>query len=111
MFKLLMASTLIFAAALPVAAGELGSGVGRISRSDGYSAYVCTNDPGGSLTLRTGPGKNHDEIRQIPSGKNIRVLASSNREDEDGFHWFKVAYKNSRGWVRSDYVCNNQNGE
>jgi uncharacterized protein YraI len=109
MFKLLMASGLIFAAALPVAAQEVGLGVGRISRSEGYIASVCTNDVSGTLTLRSGPGKNHDEIRQIPSGRNIRVLAST--RSQDGFDWFKISYKNSRGWVRSDYVCNSQYSE
>jgi uncharacterized protein YraI len=105
MFKLFMASALIFAAALPVVAEEVGPGVGRISSSDGYVASVCTNDVGGSLTLRTGPGRNYKKIRQIPAGNNIRVIDST--KTDDGFEWFKVTYKNSRGWVRSDYICNN----
>ena len=108
MFKFFMASALIFAAALPVAAEEVGPGVGGTS-SQGYAAHVCTNDVGGRLTLRTGPGKNYNQIRQIPAGQNIRVLAT--RQSDDGFEWYKVAYKNSRGWVRSDYICNNQDGE
>ena len=105
MFKLLMASALIFAAALPVAAEQVSPGVGRTSRLEGYVAFVCTDDAGSSLTLRIGPGINYDKIRQIPSGKNIRVIDST--KSADGIEWFKVSYKNSRGWVRSDYVCNN----
>ncbi|MBD2357476.1 SH3 domain-containing protein [Tolypothrix sp. FACHB-123] len=104
MSKLLIASGLILAAALPVTAGEVVPGVGQISRSEGYSASVCTNDPSGKLALRNGPGQHHDEIQQIPSGRSIRVL--NTRRSQDGFDWFKISYKHSRGWVRSDYVCN-----
>ncbi|MBD2204594.1 SH3 domain-containing protein [Calothrix sp. FACHB-1219] len=104
--KLLMASALIFAVALPASAGELVPGVGQISHTEGYSASVCTNDPSGTLPLRSGPGQNHDEIRQIPSGKNVRVLNS--RRSQDGFDWFKISYRDTRGWVRSDYVCNSR---
>ncbi|MBD2357477.1 SH3 domain-containing protein [Tolypothrix sp. FACHB-123] len=103
MFKLFMASALIFAAALPVGAQEVGPGVGRTTRSTGYLAYVCTNDVGGTLTLRTGPGKNYRQMRQIRAGNNIRVMDST--RSSDGFEWFKVVHNNKQGWVRSDYVC------
>ncbi|BAY10352.1 SH3 domain-containing protein [Calothrix sp. NIES-2098] len=108
MSKLLIVSALILTATLPVTAKEVVPEGSRLTRSEGYSAYVCTNDPSGTLALRNGPGQDRDEIRQIPSGRNIRVLTSRRSQDGD---WFKISYKNSRGWVRSDYVCNAQYSE
>jgi uncharacterized protein YraI len=106
MFKHLMAGALILSSAmtLPAHAEEIGPGVGRLSRSSsGYAAYVCTNNRNGSLSLRTGAGKGYSQIRQIPYGKNIRVLDST--DGDDGFRWFNVSYRGNSGWVRSDYVC------
>ncbi|MBD2357478.1 SH3 domain-containing protein [Tolypothrix sp. FACHB-123] len=102
MFKVLMASALIFAAALPVGAQEVRSGSVRISQN--YVAYVCTNDVGGTLTLRTGPGTNYKKIRQIPAGNKITVIGYTT--GSDGFEWFRVNFRKKEGWVRSDYVCN-----
>jgi uncharacterized protein YgiM (DUF1202 family) len=106
MFKYLMAGALILssAVALPASAEEVGPGIGRLSRSSsGYTAYVCTNDRDGKLTLRTGAGKDYRQIRQIPYGRNIQVLDSAN--GDDGFRWLNVSYRGNYGWVRSDYVC------
>ncbi|BAY10350.1 SH3 domain-containing protein [Calothrix sp. NIES-2098] len=101
MFKLFIASALIFAAALPIGAQEIGSKGVLISQN--YAAYVCTNDVGGTLTLRTGPGTDYRSIRQIPAGRNLTVIDSTT--SSDGFEWLKVVYRNRQGWVRSDYVC------
>ncbi|AFZ00931.1 SH3 domain-containing protein [Calothrix sp. PCC 6303] len=106
MFKYIVAASLILssAAALPASAEEMGPGIGRISRSsNGYTAYVCTNNTSSSLTLRTGAGKDYNQIRQIPHGRNIQVLDSTG--SRDGFRWFNVSYRGNSGWVRSDYVC------
>jgi uncharacterized protein YraI len=105
MLKYIMAGALILssAATLPASAEEMGPGIGRLSRSNSYSAYVCTNNKSSSLTLRTGASKGYREIRQIPYGRNLEVLGST--DGGDGFRWFNVSYRGSNGWVRSDYVC------
>jgi uncharacterized protein YraI len=105
MLKYLMAGALILssAAALPASAEEMGPGIGRISRSSVYTGYVCTNNRNSTLTLRTAAGKGYREIRQIPYGRNVQVLDST--DGGDGFRWFNVSYRGSNGWVRSDYVC------
>ncbi|MBA3923086.1 MAG: SH3 domain-containing protein [Nostocaceae cyanobacterium] len=93
MFKILLAGALILSsAALPASA------------ENSRSLSVCTHDSDGSLTLRRGPGKDYEEMRQIPSKKVIQELDS--RHSEDGFQWSKVSYKGTTGWVRSDYLCN-----
>jgi uncharacterized protein YraI len=106
MLKYIMAGALILssAAVLPASAEEMGPGIGRISRSsNGYSAYVCTNNKNSSLALRTGAGRGYSQIRQIPSGRYVQVLDST--DAGDGFRWLNVSYRGSYGWVRSDYVC------
>jgi uncharacterized protein YraI len=103
MLKVLFAGTLILSSAILPASAEVGPGVGG-----GYDAYVCTNDTGGRLTMRKGPGRKHGQIRQIPVGSNIRVV--NNTQGKDGFQWFLVSFKGKQGWVRSDFVCTSQEG-
>lgn len=98
MLKAFIASALILTAAVPASAQQVGPGVGG-----GYEARVCTNDVGGSLSLRSRPGQGSRVLTQIPAGNGIRVLES--RQGSDGFTWMKVSYGRRVGWVRSDYVC------
>ncbi|OKH52478.1 ligand-binding protein SH3 [Calothrix sp. HK-06] len=100
MLKALIASALILTAAVPAIAQQVGPGVGG-----GYEAYVCTNDVGGRLSLRSGPGQGNRVLTQIPAGNGIRVLEST--QGRDGFTWMKVSYGRRVGWVRSDFVCVN----
>ncbi|BAY10351.1 SH3 domain-containing protein [Calothrix sp. NIES-2098] len=101
MFKLFMAGALIFSAALPVGAQEIGSKGVLISQI--YSATICTNDVGGTLNLRTGPGTNYRVIRQIPNGNDVRVIRTI--QNSNGIVWFLVNYGNSRGWIDARYTC------
>ncbi len=100
--RIFIAAALILSSAALPASAEVGPGVGG-----GYSAYVCTNDTGGRLTVRSSPGQRNRRITQIPAGHDIRVL--DNIQGNDGFQWYKVSYKGKLGWVRSDYVCNYNN--
>ncbi|BAY62321.1 hypothetical protein NIES22_23950 [Calothrix brevissima NIES-22] len=102
MFKLLMASALIFTAALPVGAQEINSKSFKIAQSS-YPAYVCTNDVGGTLNLRRGPGQNYRIVLQIPRGRGVYVVSDSVRIN--GRDWVQVTYGNKTGWVDSQYIC------
>lgn len=93
MFKIILAGALILSSAALPASAEYRS-----------ELSVCTHDSDGSLTLRSGPGKSYEEMRQIPRGKTVQELDTTSG---DGFQWSKVAYRGNTGWVRSDYLCNN----
>jgi uncharacterized protein YraI len=98
MFKFILAASLILSSAMafPTHAEE------------NSTHYVCTNSRDSGLTLRHGPGKGYKQIRQIPSGKGISFIDSAT--SGDGFAWYKVSYRGSIGWVRSDYVCAYEGG-
>ncbi len=103
MFKVLFAGALILSSSILPASAQVGPGVGG-----GYTAYVCTNDAGGRLTMRRGAGQGNSQILQIPAGNNVRVLNSI--QGRDGFRWLRVSYRGKQGWVRADFVCNNDEG-
>jgi uncharacterized protein YraI len=103
MFKVLFACALIFSSTVLPASAQVGPG-----GNSGYSAYVCTNDVGGRLSMRRAPGQGNRQIIQIPSGKDIRVLDST--QGRDGFTWNLVSYNGRRGWVRADFICNYEGG-
>jgi uncharacterized protein YraI len=98
MLKYILAASLILSSAIALPAHA----------EDSSTHYVCTNNRDSSLTLRRGPGKGYKQVRQIPTGNGIRQIDS--RTTGDGFTWYKIAYKGSIGWVRSDYVCNYEGG-
>jgi uncharacterized protein YraI len=94
MLKYILAASLILSSAVALPAHA----------DDGGVTYrVCTNNSNSSLTLRRGPGKGYNQIRQIPTGRGINFIDSTT--SGDGFTWYKISYKGSIGWVRSDYVC------
>jgi uncharacterized protein YraI len=98
MFKFILAASLILSSAIALPAHA----------EDNTSHYVCTNSSDSSLTLRRSPSKRSSQIRQIPSGEGIRFIDS--RTSSDGFTWYKIAYRGSIGWVRSDYLCSYEGG-
>lgn len=104
MFKALVTGVLLLSS---VAVSTLPAAA-EVGPNGGYPAYVCTNDVGGRLTVRRGPGQGNRQITQIRSGQEVRVLNS--RSMGDGFTWHLVATQSRRGriqgWVRADYVCN-----
>lgn len=67
------------------------------------SAQVCTRDPNGSLSLRSGPGTGYGRITLVPNGSSL--ILNARQQAIDGFDWWNVSYNGSQGWVRSDYVC------
>lgn len=106
MLKTLMACTLILGVASRVKA-QVGPGLGRTDTvsSSGTERYanVCTRKSNGRLSLRTGPGQQHNKIKEIPNGNAVALAGG--QYGSDGFYWWNVLHNGSRGWVRADYVC------
>jgi uncharacterized protein YraI len=98
--KILTATALLFAVALPATAQ-----VGPAYRSAQGNSYcsVCTAQRGSSLSLRTGPGKNYRVLTQIRDGNSITLTDS--QYGRDGFKWWLTNANGRQGWVRADYVC------
>ena len=106
MFKIFMTSVIVLAAALPASA-EVGPGLGRTdsvsSRPQNYG-QICTNDSDGSLSMRSGPGRNFRTMKEISNKEEVALM--SGKYSQDGFYWWKVSHDGDSGWVRADYVCN-----
>jgi uncharacterized protein YraI len=97
--KILTATALLFAIALPAAA-QVGPAYQPVARLYGT---VCTAEPGSSLSLRRGPGRNNRVLTQIPDGSSLALFNS--QYGQDGFKWWLTNANGRRGWVRADYVC------
>jgi uncharacterized protein YraI len=107
MFRLLIASILILTTTLPVNA-KMGPGIGlttSISSRVRSSAQVCTNESKGNVSLRVGPGRDYEQIKEIPNGHEVSLI--NGEYAVDGFWWWNVSYKNKRGWARADFICTN----
>jgi uncharacterized protein YraI len=98
--KILTATALLFAIALPATAQ-----VGPAYRSAQGNSYgnVCTAERGSSLSLRSGPGKNYLALTQIRDGNSVALYNS--QYGRDGFKWWLTSANGRQGWVRADYVC------
>lgn len=105
MVSKLIIGALILTAALPASAG-MGPGMGRTtsfaSRIQG-SATVCTNRDTGSLFLRTGPGQNYEQIREIPNGEEVSLKGGEYAQDSKW--WWHVSYKGKLGWAPASFLC------
>jgi uncharacterized protein YraI len=97
--KILTATALLFAVALPATAQV---GPAYLSQSSSYG-NVCTAERGSSLSLRSGPGKNYRVLTQIRDGSSVAL--NNSQYGRDGFKWWMTAANGRQGWVRADYVC------
>ncbi|BAZ15544.1 SH3 type 3 domain protein [Calothrix sp. NIES-4071] len=104
MFSKLIAGALILTA-LPASAG-IGPGMGRTtsfaSRIQG-SATVCTNRDTGNLFLRTGPGQNYQQVREIPNGEEVSLMGGE--YSTDGKWWWHISHKSKLGWAPASFLC------
>ena len=98
--KILTATALLFAIALPAAA-QVGPAY-RSAQGNNYG-NVCTAERGSTLSLRSGPGKNYRALTQIRDGRGISL--NSSQYGSDGFKWWLTSANGRQGWVRADYVC------
>jgi uncharacterized protein YraI len=96
--KILTATALLFAIALPATAQV---GPAYVSQNSNHGT-VCTVERGSSLSLRSGPGKNYRVLTQIRDGNGLSV--NNSQYGKDGFRWLLTAANGRRGWVRADYV-------
>lgn len=53
------------------------------------------------LRIRTGPGTSHQVIGTFPQGASAKKLETSGS-------WTKIAYKQTEGWVHSDFIAGGQ---
>jgi uncharacterized protein YraI len=105
MLKTIIFSSFFVAFAFPVNA-QVGPGLGssdRIASEPENYAQVCTKSANGRLTLRMGPGQEFNKVKEIANGQMLAL--NGGKYGRDGFWWWNVYHNNSRGWVRSDYVC------
>ena len=111
MLKTLIASiVLLGATALPIHAQRQGPGCGPYDncRGQGGPAHygqICTNDRGGRLNVRTGPGVNYRPWTQVANGQTVTLYDSRMGHDGGGYRWQRIYLNGREGWVRSDYVC------
>jgi len=56
---------------------------------------VMTN--GATLNVRSGPGTDYEQVTTLYSGQVVSLTGMDNG-------WFKIAYKDSEGYVSSDYI-------
>ena len=67
--------------------------------------YICLNDPGTSVNLRSGPGTGHRKINTLRQSDGAWILDQS-ISPQDGMRWDKIRTNTNKiGWVRDDYVC------
>lgn len=112
MLKTLLTGAMLLGIALPLNAQvQVGPGCGRTDGNclrgiGGQNPYgrVCTNQAGGRLSLRSGPGQNYGKILEIPNGSSVALSEGS--YGPDGIYWWHANYNGRSGWLRSDYVCN-----
>ena len=106
MLKIFITSVIVLAAALPASA-QVGPGLGRtdnISSTPESYGQICTNDSDGSLSMRSGPGRNFGKLKEISNGEGVTLMGG--KYSQDGFWWWRISHDGDLGWVRADYVCN-----
>ena len=100
--KILTATALLFAIALPATAQVGPAYSNRYAQGTSY-ATVCTVSRGSNLSVRSGPGKNYRVLTQVRDGSTIGF--NNSQYGQDGFRWLLMMTPGGQGWVRSDYVC------
>jgi len=100
--KILTATALLFAIALPATA-QVGPAYSDRASGNLVHGQACTSEKGSSLSIRSGPGKNYRVITQVRDGNYIGLRGS--QYGRDGFRWFRVDADGRQGWSRADYVC------
>lgn len=80
-------------------------GPGYIPAPAYYEYYVCLNDPGSFVHVRSAPSKNASSMGRLGFGTRVaffrRFVAS------DGMYWAQINYFGVSAYVRDDYICIN----
>lgn len=78
-------------------------GPGYIPAPYSYTYYICLNDPGSFVHIRSSPSRHASSMGRLGFGTivpfNSRVIAN------DGMYWAKINYFGMNAYVRDDYVC------
>lgn len=79
----------------------------HVDESNPNHAHVCTaNDP---LIVRESFSKNSKNIGSLPKGTVVTVIGNyytnSTSIEEPGEGWTHIKYKNTSGFINSNFVC------
>ncbi len=77
----------------------------RVS-ADTAPTHTGTVNVSDALNVRSGPGTSYKTLGQIKGGTTVTIYGSEN--DTSGVKWYRIAFGQSYGYVRNDYVINVQ---
>lgn len=67
-------------------------------KADGDLGYGKVEADGSVLNMRSGPGTSYDRTKKIPDGTVVKLVGMD-------YGWFKIEYKDTQGYVSSDYIA------
>lgn len=67
-------------------------------KADGDLGYGKVEADGSVLNMRSGPGTSYDRTKKIPDGTVVKLVGMDSG-------WFKIEYKDTQGYVSSDYIA------
>ena len=67
-------------------------------KADGDLGYGKVEADGSVLNMRSGPGTSYDRTNKIPDGTVVKLVGMDSG-------WFKIEYKDTQGYVSSDYIA------
>jgi uncharacterized protein YgiM (DUF1202 family) len=101
-------ATTVAIACLPISPSLAQIGPGDMGGNNVSGAYICTRDAGGRLNIRSGAGQQYKVVTQARNGGVVDIVGST--QGSDNFLWQKIAYGDSQGWVRGDFLCSGTGG-
>ena len=67
-------------------------------KADGDLGYGKVEADGSVLNMRSGLGTSYDRTKKIPDGTVVKLVGMDSG-------WFKIEYKDTQGYVSSDYIA------
>lgn len=71
--------------------------LGVLQKADAELGYGKVSADGSVLNMRSGPGTSYDRTKKIPDGTVVKLIGMDSG-------WFKIEYKDTKGYVSSDYI-------
>lgn len=78
-------------------------GPGYIPAPTSYVYYVCLNDPGSFVYVRSEPSRYSSPIGRLEFGTSVNVIRRF--VASDGMYWVQINYFGVIAYVRDDYIC------
>lgn len=69
----------------------------------GVGTAVVLSETNLSVRMRTGPGLNNSEIRQLRSGTNFEITGGP--RCADGYVWWEIRHNNRTGWIARTVIA------